>query len=167
MHPRELPLASADAEAIHRYAGPLDRWVILPAMRVAGMRRMQAMLDKGSLGDVAAALDPVAPPPGLPGWDVLPTPGHTPGHVAFVRRSDRVALTGDAIVTAGVNSPVDLVMRRPMLSRPPWYTTWSWPRATASAVTIAGLRPSLIAGGHGPPMSGAHADIWAAALSTH
>jgi glyoxylase-like metal-dependent hydrolase (beta-lactamase superfamily II) len=162
LHPRELPLASADAGAIHWYAGPLDHWVILPAMRLMGARRMQAMLDKGSLGHSAAALDPAAPPPGLPGWDVLPTPGHTPGHVAFVRRSDRVALTGDAIVTLGVNSPLDLVTRRPRLSRPPWYTTWSWTEATASAATLAGIRPSLIASGHGPPMRGDLADRWAA-----
>ncbi len=41
----------------------------------------------------------VAELPGLPDWEAVPTPGHTPGHVAFFRRSDRVLITGDALVT--------------------------------------------------------------------
>ena len=27
--------------------------------------------------------------PGLPDWQVVPTPGHTPGHIAFFRSTDR------------------------------------------------------------------------------
>ena len=86
VHPRELPLALGDAQALHDYAGPLDRWVILPSMRLMGRRRMEATLSRGSLKGVVRAFDPTDGPPGLAGWEALPTPGHTPGHVAFSER---------------------------------------------------------------------------------
>ena len=35
----------------------------------------------------------------LPGWTLLHTPGHTPGHVSFFRESDRTLLVGDAFCT--------------------------------------------------------------------
>ena len=35
----------------------------------------------------------------LPGWTLLHTPGHTPGHVSFLRKSDNVLLVGDAFCT--------------------------------------------------------------------
>jgi glyoxylase-like metal-dependent hydrolase (beta-lactamase superfamily II) len=154
MHPIELPLASADAEAIRRYAGPLDKWVILPLLRLMGRRRMQAILAKGSLAEVAAPLDPGAPVPGLPEWEVFPTPGHTPGHVAYVRRDDRVVLTGDALVSVDLNSLRGIVSQERTLAEPPWYTTWSWPAAKASAAAVAGLAPRVVAAGHGAPLTG-------------
>jgi glyoxylase-like metal-dependent hydrolase (beta-lactamase superfamily II) len=78
VHPQELPLALGDVQAIHRYAGPLDRWVILPSMRLMGSRRMAATLSRASLGGVVRAFDPEAGPPGLAEWETLFTPGHTP-----------------------------------------------------------------------------------------
>ncbi len=166
MHPLELPLASADAEAIRRYAGPLDRSIILPLLRLMGRRRMQAILAKNSLADVAAALDPAAPVPGLPEWEVLPTPGHTPGHVAYVRSEDRVVITGDALVTVDLNSVRGIVRREPTLAGPPWYTTWSWPAAKASAAAVAELAPRVVAGGHGAPLSGPDVDAKLSAFLT-
>ena len=35
----------------------------------------------------------------LPGWTLLHTPGHTPGHVSFFRESDGTLLVGDAFCT--------------------------------------------------------------------
>src|SRR4051794_37684840 len=49
--------------------------------------RLRALPMKGSAG--------MAPVPELPGWELIHTPGHTPGHVSFFRRDDRTLLAGD------------------------------------------------------------------------
>jgi glyoxylase-like metal-dependent hydrolase (beta-lactamase superfamily II) len=154
VHPQELPLALGDVQAIRRYAGPLDRWVILPSMRLMGSRRMEATLSRASLEGIARAFDPEAGPPGLTGWEALSTPGHTPGHVAFFRREDRVAITGDALVTIDLNSLRAIFLNEQRVAGPPWYTTWDWPAAEASAAAVAKLAPRVIAGGHGVPLTG-------------
>jgi glyoxylase-like metal-dependent hydrolase (beta-lactamase superfamily II) len=155
VHPNELPLASGDFAAITAAAGPLDTWVVLPLMRVLGRRRREAMLARSSLRGVARAFDPAAGVPGLADWECIPTPGHTPGHVSFFRPSDRVLITGDAVVTMRVNSIEGLVLQRDGLSGPPWYTSWNWRMAKASVVTLARHEPLVLAGGHGTPMTGA------------
>ena len=150
----EVPARQWDAEAIRAYAGPLDRWVILRRCASPASERMKAVLAKGSMADVAGPLAPGAPLPGLPGWTTLPAPGHTPGHVAFLRRDDRVLVTGDALVTLDLNSLRGVAGRRPRIAGPPWYTTWSWTAAKASASALARLEPLVIAPGHGRPMRG-------------
>lgn len=157
IHAAELPLALGDARAIRHYAGPLDRWAVLPALRLAGRARMERTLARSSLHDEVRALAHGVGLPSLPGWEAIPTLGHTPGHVAFLRSADRVAVTGDALVTLDLNSPLKLLRRERTLAGPPWITTWNWPAATASAVRLAGLRPSVIAAGHGVPLAGAEA----------
>jgi len=154
VHPRELPLALGDVQAIHLYAGPLDRWVILPSMRLMGSRRMATALSRTSLKGVVRAFDPEADPPGLAGWDALSTPGHTPGHVSFIRREDRVAITGDALVTTDLNSLRGILLGEQRVGGPPWYTSWNWPAAKASAAAVARLAPRVIASGHGVPLTG-------------
>jgi glyoxylase-like metal-dependent hydrolase (beta-lactamase superfamily II) len=154
VHPAELPIARGDLSAMIRYAGPLDRWVILPAMRAMGRRRREAMLARSSLEDVARAFDPVGGVPGLPDWECVPTPGHTPGHVSFFRPSDRVLISGDAALTLKVNSPAGFLLGSAGLSGPPRYTSWRWEVARASVAKLAGLEPNVLAGGHGTPMTG-------------
>ena len=154
VHPQELPLALGDVQAIRRYAGPLDRWVILPPMRLMGSKRMEAALSRASLEGIVRAFDPEAGPPGLTGWEALSTPGHTPGHVAFFRREDRVAITGDALVTIDLNSLWGILLSEQRVAGPPWYTTWDWEVAKASAAALAKLAPRVIAGGHGVPLTG-------------
>ena len=155
VHPDELPQANGDFAAIAAGAGPLDTWLVLPLMRVIGRRRREAILAGSSLRGVARAFDPTAAVPGLPGWECIPTPGHTPGHVSFFRPSDRVLITGDAVVTMRLNSISGLVLQRQGLSGPPWYTSWSWRTAKASVAALARLEPLVLAGGHGTPLTGA------------
>lgn len=81
VHPDELPLVTADFSTFKEYSNPLDRWVILPLMRVMPARRRESMLSESSFKDVARAFDPGAGVPGLPDWECVPTPGH----VAFFR----------------------------------------------------------------------------------
>jgi glyoxylase-like metal-dependent hydrolase (beta-lactamase superfamily II) len=150
----EMPIALRDFAAMHEMAGPLDRWLVLPLMRLIGRRRREAAFARSSLRDVVRAFDPATGVPALPGWTCVPTPGHTPGHVAFFRESDRVLLAGDALVTARLNSPVALLLGKAGLSEPPWYFTWSRAESRRSIDTIARLRPNVVAGGHGQPMAG-------------
>ena len=84
-HPAEIPIATGDFAAMVRYAGPLDRWLILPLMRAVGRRRREAILAGGSLAGIVQPLPPDGAIPGLADWRWIATPGHTPGHVAYVR----------------------------------------------------------------------------------
>ena len=161
VHPNELALVTADFSTffstVKGYANPLDTWVILPLMHVMP-RRHEAMLAESSFKDVARAFDPGAGVPGLPDWECIHTPGHSPGHVSFFRPSDRVLITGDAVLTVHLNSLWSFLLwgvgrNKQRLSGPPWYTTWSWRAAKESVVSLARLEPSVLACGHGLPMS--------------
>ena len=154
VHPAELPLVLGDVSTFHEYANPLDRWVILPLLRLLGSKRTEAMVSQASFKDVARPLDLVAELPGLPDWEAVPTPGHTPGHVAFFRRADRVLITGDALVTINLNSMWSLLRKEHRVSGPPWYTTWNWRAAKESVASMADLEPLVLAPGHGIPMTG-------------
>jgi glyoxylase-like metal-dependent hydrolase (beta-lactamase superfamily II) len=154
VHPAEIPIATGDFAAMTRYAGPMDRRLILPLMRAIGRRRREAILASGSLAGTVRALEPDGSIPGVDGWRWAHTPGHTPGHVAFVRALDRVVISGDALVTLRVNAVAGLLWGSQGLSAPPWYTTWDRESTRASIRSIAGLEPSVLGGGHGRPLTG-------------
>jgi glyoxylase-like metal-dependent hydrolase (beta-lactamase superfamily II) len=160
MHPDELPLAvNRDLSTVKRYANPLDRWLILPLLRLMPRRRVESMLSRDSLKGVAQPFDPGAAVPGLPDWEFIQTPGHTPGHIAILRTTDRVLITGDAVVTANLNSLPGVVswalrMNKQRVSGPPWYSTWNRQAAKKSVAVLAGLEPHVLASGHGVPMTG-------------
>jgi glyoxylase-like metal-dependent hydrolase (beta-lactamase superfamily II) len=105
-----------------------------------------------SLGTRVRILDPKQAIPGLPDWEMIETPGHTPGHVAFFRRSDAVLLAGDAVTTMNLDSFWDTVARRKQVCRPPVPATSNWKNARRSVALLASLRPSVIAAGHGLPV---------------
>jgi glyoxylase-like metal-dependent hydrolase (beta-lactamase superfamily II) len=88
-------------------------------------------------------------------WECIYTPGHTPGHVAFFRRSDGALIAGDAVTTMNLDSVFGTLLKRPELCRPPAPATTNWTRAHESVRKLAELRPSLIVAGHGPPMRNA------------
>jgi glyoxylase-like metal-dependent hydrolase (beta-lactamase superfamily II) len=154
MHPEEVPIARRDFSAMVASAHPLDRWLILPLMRAMGRRRREAVFARSSLASVARSLEPGSQIPGLPGWECIHTPGHTPGHVSFFRPRDRVLVTGDALVTLKVRSVTGLLLQLRGLSGPPWYTTWNRNAASESIEKLARLKPNVLASGHGMPMTG-------------
>jgi glyoxylase-like metal-dependent hydrolase (beta-lactamase superfamily II) len=160
VHPDELPYTSIqDIATVEKYASPLDRWLIIPLLRLMPRRRVEAMFSNSSLKDVVRAFDPGAALPGLPGWECIPTPGHTPGHVAFLRSSDRVLISGDAMLTIDSNSFWGFLMwglhiKSKKISGPPWFTTWNWQAARESVAVLAALEPQVVAPGHGIPLSG-------------
>jgi hydroxyacylglutathione hydrolase len=80
------------------------------------------------------------------GFEVLDTPGHSPGHVSYWRESDRVLICGDVmwgynpfLFSGGIREPFPVVSPDHKLNR-------------ESARRLATLKPELICFGHGPPV---------------
>jgi glyoxylase-like metal-dependent hydrolase (beta-lactamase superfamily II) len=96
--------------------------------------------------------------PGMEEWQVLFTPGHTPGHVSFFRRSDRTLLAGDAFTTVDLDSFGSMATKKEEVSRPPAFFTCDWQKAHESVERLADLAPRVLAPGHGIPMSGPEAE---------
>jgi glyoxylase-like metal-dependent hydrolase (beta-lactamase superfamily II) len=91
----------------------------------------------------------------LPGWQILHTPGHTPGHVSFFRPSDRTLLVDDAFCTTKPESFFEAaIAQHPELHGPPAYFTSNWEAARSSVGRLADLNPNILAPGHGKPLAG-------------
>ena len=91
--------------------------------------------------------------PGAPGWEWLPTPGHSPGHVSLFRQSDRVLLAGDAFATMDMESWFGLATKVQKLSRAGAPFNCDWGATMASVRTLSALRPNVLGCGHGVPIS--------------
>ncbi len=80
------------------------------------------------------------------GFTVLDVPGHSPGHVAYWRESDRVLVLGD------VFNNMNLLTTRVGLHAPPDLFTPDPARNRESMRRLAALEPALALFGHGPPL---------------
>jgi hydroxyacylglutathione hydrolase len=80
------------------------------------------------------------------GFTVLETPGHSDGHVAFWRESDRTLVLGDVFLN------MNLLTTVPGLHEPPRIFTRDPQRNRDSARRLAALEPELALFGHGPPL---------------
>ena len=80
------------------------------------------------------------------GFSVIETPGHSVGHIALWRESDRVLLLGDVLTNM---NPLTAV---PGLHEPPAALTSDPARNRESARRVAALEPALACFGHGPPL---------------
>src|SRR6202163_4678958 len=78
--------------------------------------------------------------------EVVASPGHTPGHIAFLDVRDRTLIAGDAFQTRG-GIAVSAVVRP--LSPFVALATGHKPTALASAQALRKLQPSRLAVGHG------------------
>lgn len=158
LHADEMRMITGDLSHFQTHSFALDRWLILPILKRTARKHLDSIVSRGGLHEFAQALNAseagrssqTIPVPGLPDWVAIPTPGHTPGHVALFRERDRVLLSGDSVVTKA--APLSMVAgKRGLLSRSPWYFTWSQKLSRDSLITLAGLEPSVIASGHGFP----------------
>lgn len=92
----------------------------------------------------------------MPGWQLLETPGHTPGHVSFWREEDRVLISGDAFCTTKPESFFEVALaQNPEVHGPPSYFTSDRTAAGASVRKLARLGAEVVAPGHGRAMAGA------------
>jgi len=80
------------------------------------------------------------------GFTVLETPGHSDGHVAFWRDSDRTLVLGDVLLN------MHLLTTVPGLREPPRIFTRDPQRNRDSARRLAALEAELALFGHGPPL---------------
>jgi glyoxylase-like metal-dependent hydrolase (beta-lactamase superfamily II) len=125
----------------------------VPAMETPGgvydsqaptwINRLQRRFWTGPAHPVARALiegDEVA------GFTVLEVPGHSRGHLAYWRESDRVLILGDVLNNVNVMTGI------PGLHEPPSVFTPDPARNRRSARRLAALRPQVACFGHGPPL---------------
>jgi glyoxylase-like metal-dependent hydrolase (beta-lactamase superfamily II) len=135
-------------------AGGLMRLFVASNMPRFVRKRLETKLvARETLGDVARGFDPDDGVPGLADWQAIPTPGHSPGHVAFWRARDRVLVSGDALLTVDADSLWGVLLNRPQIARPPSPVTVDWRQAKASVAALARLRPRVLAAGHGTPLT--------------
>jgi hydroxyacylglutathione hydrolase len=80
------------------------------------------------------------------GFRVLDVPGHSPGHVAYWRESDRVLIAGDVL------NSMNLITAIPGLREPPVAFTNDPAQNRESARRLGALEPALVVFGHGPPV---------------
>ncbi|AWN23320.1 MBL fold metallo-hydrolase [Deinococcus irradiatisoli] len=106
--------------------------------------------------------------PALQGWEVIETPGHTPGHVSLWRGRDKVLIAGDAFVTTVQEDLGSAMSLRPQLvHRPPAYYTPDWDAAKRSVAKLAALEPELAVTGHGDAMQGRRLQLELRKLATN
>jgi glyoxylase-like metal-dependent hydrolase (beta-lactamase superfamily II) len=91
--------------------------------------------------------------PGMPDWQWIATPGHSPGHVSFFRPADRVLLPGDAFATMNMDSWSSLMIGKKELARAGAPFNMDWEATRGSVRKLAELRPDVIGCGRGIPMS--------------
>ncbi len=78
--------------------------------------------------------------------EAISTPGHTPGHLAFLDTRDRAVIAGDAFQTLGgvaVSGTLKFLFPLPALA------TWHKGLALESARKLLALHPSVLTVGHG------------------
>ena len=120
---------------------------------VEGRRPMQPESAIMRLGELAWAGPPL--PVGrelragdlVGGFRVVPTPGHTPGHLAFFREADGVAISGDLL------NNIHPLTGAPRLGQPPPLYTVDPAQNRASIRALLALDPALVCFGHGPPLA--------------
>ncbi len=79
--------------------------------------------------------------------EVVPTPGHTPGHVSFIDTRDRTMIAGDVYTSFGnVAVSNHFYPRFPLAA----IATWDKDKDLESARTLRALDPLILVVGHGP-----------------
>ena len=82
--------------------------------------------------------------------EVVPSPGHSPGHVAFLDTRDRTLIAGDVFTSYGdVQVSDHFSMPFPLAQM----ATWDREQDLESARALRALEPSLLLVGHGPPVT--------------
>jgi glyoxylase-like metal-dependent hydrolase (beta-lactamase superfamily II) len=80
---------------------------------------------------------------------VIASPGHSPGHVAFLDTRDRTLIAGDVFTTYGGAAVSNhFHFRFPLAAM----ATWDKAKDLESARTLRALEPAILAVGHGPAL---------------
>jgi glyoxylase-like metal-dependent hydrolase (beta-lactamase superfamily II) len=111
--------------------------------------RLKPLLDRGRKFDRVDVARELRAGDDVAGFTVLDVPGHSPGHVAFWRESDRALVAGDVFFN------LSLKTFRYGLREPPKPFTVDPERNRQSMRRLAELEPSVACFGHGPPVTDA------------
>jgi glyoxylase-like metal-dependent hydrolase (beta-lactamase superfamily II) len=82
--------------------------------------------------------------------EVIPTPGHTPGHMAFRDTRDNTVLVGDVYTSYGGVAVTNHFKLRFPLAYP---ATWDRAKDAESARRLRDLGPAIMVVGHGPAVT--------------
>ncbi len=153
-------------QELHLLAGAREALIIEEASR--GMKRKQMTLLEGEpRNPLRGSFQKLNTQPDIKlregdtvgSLKVIDTPGHTPGHIAFLDERDGTLYAGDGLMTfGGVRLPFE----------PPWYFpfvkmgTWHYPTTLASARKMATFEPKRVLAGHGPALETSPAALKAA-----
>ena len=81
--------------------------------------------------------------------EVIPTPGHTPGHVSFLDTRDQTVIVGDVFTSiGGLAVSNHFYLRFPLAA----IATWDKGKDLESARKLRALGPSMLVVGHGGPV---------------
>ena len=81
--------------------------------------------------------------------EVVPTPGHTPGHVSFLDTRDRTIIVGDTFTSiGGLAVSNHFYLRFPLAAM----ATWDKGKDLESAKKLRELEPATLVVGHGGPV---------------
>jgi glyoxylase-like metal-dependent hydrolase (beta-lactamase superfamily II) len=81
--------------------------------------------------------------------EVVASPGHTPGHVAFLDTRDRTLIAGDVFTSYGKVAVTNhFYLRFPLAAM----ATWDKAKDLESAKALRALDPAILLVGHGPPV---------------
>jgi glyoxylase-like metal-dependent hydrolase (beta-lactamase superfamily II) len=106
----------------------------------------QVKLHGGFPGTKTKPSRTVVPGDRIGSLEVVASPGHTPGHVAFLDVRDQTLYCGDAYSTlGGVATSARVNPRFPLAT----FSTWHRPTALESAKALRALDPARLAPGHG------------------
>jgi glyoxylase-like metal-dependent hydrolase (beta-lactamase superfamily II) len=84
--------------------------------------------------------------------EVVPTPGHTPGHVSFLDTRDRTVIVGDVFTSiGGLQVSNHFHLRFPFAAM----ATWDKAKDLESARKLRELEPATLVVGHGGPVRSA------------
>jgi len=106
------------------------------------------------LGTALRALPDDRTVPPLPRWRWIFTPGHSTGHTSLWEPEERTLVAGDALITTGQESLLEVLAQTPELHGPPRYLTTDWLQSEASVAALACLEPETLVSGHGPALQG-------------
>ncbi|HEX8975813.1 MAG TPA: MBL fold metallo-hydrolase [Solirubrobacteraceae bacterium] len=135
----------------------------IDARILAGEKVVEGKLT-GSWPKLATRPRPLAPGERVGHLEVVPSPGHTPGHVAFLDTRDRTLIAGDVFTSiGGVAVSNHFHLRFPLAAM----ATFDKAQDLESARALRALDPSLLVVGHGAavPDPGAAMDRAIAAAS--
>jgi hydroxyacylglutathione hydrolase len=147
-HPDHYGSSHAVCEAlgIPLWCGERDAPVVEGERPAPGQGRLAKMIARQPLPDPHPVERRLREGDEVAGFAVLDVPGHSPGHVAYWRESDRTLICGDVLFN------LSLPVLRPGLREPYRALTHDPARNRESARRLAELGPNLVLFGHGPPL---------------